>query len=127
MPRNHYLSILIILTCFNKIDKLRTSPSALESGLGGIILQSSQVTPHDLAIGLTLLEGDNYGALHPSDYIMHLSKRQSTKIKKLYDTNNKIKVWVTESILHFNDVHDRAEVLKFFIHTAVVSPLNAKV
>jgi son of sevenless-like protein len=96
-------------------------PGILEAGLGGITLQSSQVTPHDLAIGLTLLEGDNYSALHPSDYMMHLSKRQSTKIKTLYDVNNKIKVWATESILHFSDVHDRAEVLKFFIHTAVVS------
>jgi son of sevenless-like protein len=52
---------------------------------------------------------------------MQLTKYQSAKIKKLYDTNNKIKTWVTQSILHFNDVHDRAEVLKFFIHTAVVS------
>jgi len=40
--------------------------------------------------------------LASSDYMMHLSKRQSANIKKLYDINNKIKLWVTESILHFD-------------------------
>jgi hypothetical protein len=52
---------------------------------------------------------------------MHLSEHHSTDIKKLYDINNKIKPWVTESILRFGDLNDRSKKLEFFINAAFVS------
>jgi len=77
--------------------------------------------PRGLAIALTLLEGDNYKALQPSDYIIHFAHDRSDNISKVYETNNRIIAWVTESILHYDDLQNRVQVLRFFIHTALVS------
>jgi len=77
--------------------------------------------PRGLAIALTLLEGDNYKALRPSDYIMHFAYDGSDNISKFCETNNKIVAWVIDSVLHYNEVQNRVQVLMFFIHTALVS------
>lgn len=75
-----------------------------------------------MAIALTLLEGDKYKVLVPSDYIAHLRKHPGyNRVEGAYTANNKIGFWVKESILHYDAVDKRAEVLKFFIHTALVS------
>jgi len=95
-----------------------TSPSLM--GQGGI--PSADLEPHSLAIVLSLLEGENYQALRPSDYVLHLTKNMSENVNKFYETNEKIKLWVIESILQYDDVHRRAEVMTYFIKTALVSP-----
>jgi hypothetical protein len=86
------------------------------------ILKSSGVEPRDLAIALGLLEGDNYKALRPSDYLEHLSKGQSNKVDIYIETHEKIKLWVIKSILHSKTVSSRSNMMKFYLKTALVSP-----
>ncbi|KAF8964650.1 ras guanine nucleotide exchange factor domain-containing protein [Flammula alnicola] len=82
-------------------------------------LQASEIKPNDLAIALTLHEGDKYKVLVPSDYIAHLRRHPGyNAVEGAYTTNNKIVFWVKDSILHYDGVEQRTEVLKFFIHTA---------
>ncbi|KAF8964088.1 ras guanine nucleotide exchange factor domain-containing protein [Flammula alnicola] len=82
-------------------------------------LQASEIKPNDLAIALTLYEGDIYKDLVPSDYIAHLRRYPGyNAVEGTYTTNNKIVFWVKDSILHYDGVEQRTEILKFFIHTA---------
>ncbi|KAJ3507608.1 hypothetical protein NLJ89_g6206 [Agrocybe chaxingu] len=95
------------------------STSSIHLSPGRKMLSSSQIKPQDLAIALTLLEGDKYKALLPSDYIAHLGQHQGyNNVKAAYTTNNKIITWVKDSVLHYDSVEKRADVLKFFINTA---------
>lgn len=87
------------------------------------ILKSSDIKPYDLAVALGLLEGDHYKALQPSDYLLHLSKYQSDKVKMYYEANEKVNLWVIKSILHYETVVARSKLVKFFINTALVSPM----
>ncbi|KAF9533346.1 hypothetical protein CPB83DRAFT_845111 [Crepidotus variabilis] len=92
-----------------------TSPRSIRRPL----LQAADIRPRDLAIALTLLEGDNYAALRPSDYLRHLTRKVSNNLRKAYETNNKIFAYVVDSVLFYDKVEDRAQVLKMFINTAV--------
>ena len=85
-------------------------------------LQTSQIKPYDLALALTLMEGDRYRVLGPPDYLAFLMKHPGHNlIEDVYSTNDKIIVWVKCSILHYEKVEKRVEVLKFFINAAEVS------
>jgi son of sevenless-like protein len=86
------------------------------------VLRSSQISPRDLAIALSLLEGDHYKALQPSDYLQRLSKGQSDRVKIYGDTNEQIKLWIIKSILYYDTVSNRSQLVKFYIKTALVSP-----
>lgn len=77
--------------------------------------------PRDLAIALTLLEGDRYKAILPTDYIAHLKKQaRPNNVEAAYLANNKIVLWVKQSVLHYDTIDSRAQVLKFFVNTALV-------
>lgn len=78
------------------------------------------MTPRDLAIGLTLMEGDLYNAILPTDYLVHLRRRPATNVDTASAMNNKIILWVKKSILHYDKLENRADVLRFFINTAQV-------
>jgi len=98
-----------------------STPSLLLSP-GRRTVQAPQIKPNELAIALALLEGDKYKALVPSDYIAHLRRHAGrNNVEGAYTANNKIIFWVKESVLHYDSVEKRADVLKFFIHTAQVS------
>jgi len=85
-------------------------------------VQAPQIKPNELAIALALLEGDKYKVLVPSDYIAHLRRHAGhNNVEGAYTTHNKIIFWVKDSVLHYDTVEKRADVLKFFIHTAQVS------
>jgi len=84
-------------------------------------LQAPQIKPYDLAIALTLMEGDNYNVLTPPDYLAFLRKHLGhNPIEDFYNTNNKIIIWIKSSILHYEKTEKRSEVLKFFINAALV-------
>ena len=85
------------------------------------ILRTSDITPRGLALALGLLEGDNYKALQPFDYLQHLSKGPSDRVRKYITTNEKISLWVIKSILYYDTVSSQSEVFKFFTKTAFVS------
>lgn len=61
--------------------------------------------PRDLAIALTLLEGDKYKVILPTDYIAHLEKQpRPNNVEAAYLANNKIVLWVKKSVLHYDTV-----------------------
>lgn len=92
---------------------------------GRRLLKASEIRPQDLAIALSILEGDQYKILVPSDYIAHLRRHSGyNSVQGAYTTNNRILFWVKDSILHYDRVDQRADVLKFFIHTAQVSEIS---
>ncbi|RDB23999.1 Serine/threonine-protein kinase STY17 [Hypsizygus marmoreus] len=87
---------------------------------GRRIPRTSEMLPHDLAIALTLLEGDKYKAILPTDYIAHLRKQvRPNNVEAAYLANNKIVLWVKQSVLHYDAIDSRAQVLKFFVNTAM--------
>ena len=89
-------------------------------GPGGI--PPTRLEPRSLALALSLLEGEHYQTLRPLDYVLHLTKNMSEKVKKFYEMNDKIKLWVIDTILLCDEVRRRAEVMTVFIKTAHVSP-----
>lgn len=107
------------------IDGLQASKDGKNSALpllpGRKIPRTSELLPRDLAIALTLLEGDKYKCILPTDYIAHLRRqRRSNHVEAAYLTNNKIVLWVKQSVLHYDAIESRVQVLKFFINTAQV-------
>lgn len=88
---------------------------------GRKLLQASDINPRDLAIALTLLEGDKYKAIVPSDYIAHLRRHSGfNSVEVACSVNNKIILWVKQSVLHYETAELRTSVLKFFLNTAHV-------
>lgn len=85
-------------------------------------IRPSEITPNQLAVALTLLEGEKYKSVTPSDYLAHLGRHPGhNNIEGVYTTNNKITLWVKDTILRCGDTSTRASTLKFFIETATVS------
>jgi son of sevenless-like protein len=83
------------------------------------ILRTSDILPRDLAIALTLLEGDSYWSILPADYLRHLRKAEAhSDVDIASSQNNKLILWVKKSILTPSRVETRAEVLKFFVNAA---------
>ena len=94
------------------------SPSLI--GPGGI--PPTNLDPRDLAVALSLLEGEIYQTLRPLDYVLHLTKNRSENIKKFYEMNDKIRLWIIDTTLQYDEVRRRADVMTYFIKTALVSP-----
>jgi son of sevenless-like protein len=83
------------------------------------IAQSSRINPNELAIALSLLEGDKYKVLVPFDYLAYLKKPAGhNNIEGMHTTNNEIILWVKDSVLHHDTVEKRADDLNYFINTA---------
>ena len=92
---------------------------------GRKLLQDSDIAPHHLAIALTLLEGDKYKAIVPSDYVAHFGKHSgSNGVKVACSVNNKIILWVKQSVLLYETAQSRAQRIEFFLNTAQVSRLT---
>ena len=68
-----------------------------------------------------MLEGDKYARILPGDYISHLrGPRENGNIQAAYYTNNQITDWVVYSILRYDELEMRTNVLIFFVRTAEV-------
>src|SRR5262245_11651244 len=77
---------------------------------GRRVPRTADLTPRDLSIGLTTLEGDQYRCLLPVDYICHLGKHGfPSGIDTASDINNRIIIWVEHTILMCNKVEARVE------------------
>ena len=80
------------------------------------------ITPRQLAMALTVLEVERYQSLFPADYIRHLLQwTYPDNIATAADNQSRISLWVKMSVLMPDQYPHRAEVLKFFINTALVS------
>ncbi|KAJ7285592.1 ras guanine nucleotide exchange factor domain-containing protein [Mycena rebaudengoi] len=83
------------------------------------VMRTADILPRDLAIALTLLEGDKYQSISPADYISHLKRLEGgNNVDAAGTENNKIVLWVKKSILSPSQVETRTEVYKFFVNTA---------
>ena len=84
-------------------------------------MTSQDVTPQGLALALTLLEGDKFRLISPSDYLAHLCGRsERTNVDAAMSVNGKIKLWVQQNIVHFDALDPRVSVMTFYINTAKV-------
>ncbi|KAF5386738.1 hypothetical protein D9615_001785 [Tricholomella constricta] len=93
---------------------------AISLASGRRMPRTSEMMPQDLAIALTLLEGDKYKAILPTDYIAHLRRQpRPNNVEAAYLINNKIVLWVKQSVLHYDAIDSRAQVLKFFVNAAL--------
>lgn len=85
-------------------------------------------TPKDLAVALTILEGEKYESIMPCDYLAYLRGENingyHNPVEIACIVNNHIIQWVKQSILHYDEVLPRADVIKFYIHTAMVSLIS---
>lgn len=85
------------------------------------MLTANEITPQGLAIALTLLEGDRYRQIMPCDYLANQCGRPGyNNVDAACSVNNKIILWIKQSLLHYDALQSRAAVLKFFINTANV-------
>lgn len=81
-------------------------------------MRASDVLPSDLAIGLTLPEGDELQQVSPSDYVGGHPVPNAAEAAK--QVNDQIVKWVQKSVLHSDDVLQRTEVMTFFLNAAKV-------
>ncbi|KAG6909446.1 hypothetical protein DXG01_000431 [Tephrocybe rancida] len=81
-------------------------------------LKTSEISPTDIAIALTLLEGDKYKAILPIDYIAHLTRKRRSNVEAACLTNTTIVLWVKQSVLNYDTIRKRAKALGFFVNTA---------
>ena len=85
------------------------------------------MTPLALAIALTILEGDKFKQIMPSDYLANqVGIPGFNAVDLAIRLNNKIIQWVKNMLLYYDAVKHRATVLKFFINTAKVSQSSRK-
>lgn len=85
---------------------------------------SRPTNARELAIALSKLEGDKYARILPTDYISYFQHGSGNAVKAAFEMNNKVASWVKQSILRYDDLGKRSEILKFFIYTAEVKKLK---
>ncbi|KIY51139.1 hypothetical protein FISHEDRAFT_71430 [Fistulina hepatica ATCC 64428] len=97
----------LILT---SIEGRRRADTALQGSAplspGRPALRTSDITPVDLAIALTILEGDNFRRTYLSDYVSNLLDSSGSQTRLQHS-----------ALLH--DIQKRASSMVFFINTAV--------
>ncbi|KAJ3565272.1 hypothetical protein NP233_g7743 [Leucocoprinus birnbaumii] len=107
-----------IITDLNKKSRMASLPPPT----AGPALAAADMHPRDLAIGLTLMESDKFKQIYPSDYLMFLNGHLGSDVlAAAKEVHLKIVKFALKSILHFNDVLHRADVMKFFLNTAKAS------
>ncbi|KAL0947206.1 hypothetical protein HGRIS_013323 [Hohenbuehelia grisea] len=83
------------------------------------IPRTSDLVPRDVAIAMTLLEGDKFVQILPAGYIGYLRKSTDAYcVDTALAINAQITYWVKRSILRCDAIKDRCEALKFFVNTA---------
>ncbi|KAJ6546433.1 ras guanine nucleotide exchange factor domain-containing protein [Mycena vulgaris] len=115
-PMNENARRLLRLT---KERASRDNPPPSPTPSSTKIPRTADILPRDLAIALTLLEGEKYRLILPADYIRHLRKMEGpNKVDAAGVENNRVILWVKKSVLTPSRVETRAEVLKFFVNAA---------
>ncbi|KAI0303379.1 hypothetical protein B0F90DRAFT_1816200 [Multifurca ochricompacta] len=104
-----------------KMDAIVTSPILpSQSRLGtGLPSFPEQVKAIDIAISLSVIEGDSYGKITHADYIAHLRGSPITKhIELATKANNRLVNWVKRKVLSPEDVNRRANSFRLFVLVA---------
>jgi RasGEF domain len=76
----------------------------------------------EIAAALTELEKQIYSLIRPADYILYLRRTPiSDHVTASQLFTLKIRVWVTQTLLSYEQVLERSRVFEFFLRTAKVS------
>lgn len=89
------------------------------------MLDAKNITPHGLALAMTLLEGDKFKQITPCDYLAYLCERpEYTSVEAADTVNRKIITWVKKCLLNNEALNPRVTLMKFFIDTAEVGCIS---
>jgi hypothetical protein len=72
----------------------------------------------DIALSLTVIEGERYAEISQADYVAHLRGAVSKHIESATKVNNRLVNWVKQNILCSEDVQKRATNFKLFVLVA---------
>lgn len=120
---------------------LAASPvSPLQTGQNsGPPLSPDQIKAPDIALSLTVIEGERYAQISQADYVAHLNGAVSKRIESATKVNNRLVNWIKKRILGLvdcfvlriswpnfscrspDDVQKRATTFRLFVLVAEVS------
>ncbi|KAI5124038.1 hypothetical protein M0805_003867 [Coniferiporia weirii] len=88
-------------------------------------VRTSDISPLDLAVALSELEGEKYKAITATDCISYLLHKdgpsnvaEANLVAEARATNNKIVSWVKKSVIKSDRMENRGDTLRFFVNTA---------
>ncbi|KAI0255389.1 hypothetical protein BJV78DRAFT_1279551 [Lactifluus subvellereus] len=102
----------------NAVTTPPTQSSRLSYGIGSP-LSPEKIKAVDIAISLSVIEGDYYSKITQADYIAHLRGAPITNhIECATKLNNRLVSWVKKKILGPEDVQKRASTFQRFVQAA---------
>ncbi|KAI9457793.1 hypothetical protein BJY52DRAFT_1223704 [Lactarius psammicola] len=96
------------------------SPLQPSSGRPVSPLSPDQIKALDIAVSLTVIEGERYAQISRADYVAHLRGAVSKHIESAMKVNNRLVNWVKKKILGSEDVQKRATNFRLFVLVAEV-------
>jgi hypothetical protein len=81
------------------MDVVVASPVSPLQPCGGSPLSPDQFKASDIALSLTVIEGERYAEISQADYAAHLSGAVSKHIESVTKVNNRLVNWVKKKIL----------------------------
>ncbi|KAF8217608.1 ras guanine nucleotide exchange factor domain-containing protein [Mycena galopus ATCC 62051] len=99
-------------TIFKAADSISRSPIPRSYGEA-----AKPNHPYDTAVALTLMEADVRTSVRWIDYLSHASG-SSSLMDVLFSMNEKMTRWIKHSILHRDEIKERATAIKYFLETA---------
>ncbi|KAI9433953.1 ras guanine nucleotide exchange factor domain-containing protein [Lactarius indigo] len=77
-----------------------------------------KIKPADIALALTIIEGERYAEISQVDYVAHLRGAVSKRIEFATKVNNRLVNWIKKKILGPEDVQKRASYFRHFVLVA---------
>ncbi|KAH9057104.1 ras guanine nucleotide exchange factor domain-containing protein [Lactarius deliciosus] len=78
----------------------------------------NQIKAADIALSLTVIEGEHYAEISQADYVAHLRGAISKHIEIATKVNNRLVNWIKKKILGPEDVQKRASYFRHFVLVA---------
>ncbi|KAI9448931.1 ras guanine nucleotide exchange factor domain-containing protein [Lactarius psammicola] len=94
------------------------SPLQPSSGRPVSPLSLDQIKALDIAVSLTVIEGERYAKISRADYVAHLRGAVSKHIESATKVNNRLVNWVKKKIIGSEDVQKRATSFRLFVLVA---------
>lgn len=77
-----------------------------------------QIKAADIALSLTVIEGEHYAKISKADYVAHLGGDISKHIESATKVNNRLVNWVKAKVLGSDDVQKRGNNFRLFVLVA---------
>ncbi|KAH9171468.1 ras guanine nucleotide exchange factor domain-containing protein [Lactarius sanguifluus] len=78
----------------------------------------NQIKAADIALSLTVIEGEHYAEISQADYVAHLRGAISKHVELATKVNNRLVNWIKKKILGPEDVQKRASYFRHFVLVA---------